>query len=257
MINHARTLLLNVLGATGQRFEIGEEYIPPSYSPRPLPTYLQTIHRVLFGTEPDSYFLSFRARELMQLLHETELSEYVYALDPRVTYWPETDAPFLGSGSKISIARIGGDGGSGLFVTGVPAADNGHGKSLREYTVTVNGNFADIALTTSGETVRAALDTSDGISQPIALPRSQLRVQITTPFSGESWSVTTLARPAPAVTTLLPMFELLGEPVFLELFGAVPAEPYATFKNLWFDHPNPVYRIGGLVLATIYRTNSL
>ena len=51
---------------------------------------------------------------------------------------------------------------------------------------------------------------------------------------------------------------MLGEPLFLELFGVDDnAQPYATFKNLWNDHPNPMYRLGGLVLAMIYRTNEV
>jgi hypothetical protein len=51
----------------------------------------------------------------------------------------------------------------------------------------------------------------------------------------------------------MPTLELLGEPVFLELFGVEPAEPYATFKNVWFDHPLPAYKLAGLTLAFIYR----
>jgi hypothetical protein len=55
----------------------------------------------------------------------------------------------------------------------------------------------------------------------------------------------------------MPVLELLGEPVFLELFGAAPVEPYATFKNLWFDHPSAAHRLGGLLLALIYRTDAV
>ena len=68
------------------------------------------------------------------------------------------------------------------------------------------------------------------------------------------WTIETRANPAPALTTILPTLEILGEPAFLQLFGVAPAEPYATFKNLWSDHPLPAYRLAGLVLALIYRT---
>lgn len=68
------------------------------------------------------------------------------------------------------------------------------------------------------------------------------------------WTIETRANPAPALTTILPTLEILGEPAFLQLFGVSQNEPYATFKNLWFDHPLPTYRLAGLVLALIYRT---
>lgn len=71
------------------------------------------------------------------------------------------------------------------------------------------------------------------------------------------WFVSVKAVPKPIVTTLLPTLELLGEPVFLALFGVTDKEPYLTFKNLWFDHYAPAYRLAGLTLALIYRTEEL
>lgn len=71
------------------------------------------------------------------------------------------------------------------------------------------------------------------------------------------WFVVVKAVPQPIITTLMPTLELLGEPVFLELFGVTDEEPYATFKNLWFDHYAPAYRLAGLVLAMIYRAEEL
>lgn len=257
MINHARTLLLNVAGSSSQSSDNGEEYIPPLFAPLLLPTYLQTPRNVLFGTAPDRYFLNFRARELMQLLHRTELSEFVYALDPRVTYWPETAAKFFGPAAKISIDASGLNSNSQLFVSGDDTADLGSGKSQREYVISVAGGSVETRLVTSGDTSSAPITTTDGASQSIPLPKSPLSFRLVNAADGDTWSVITVARPAPAVTTLLPILEILGEPLFLELFGVNPAEPYATFKNLWVDHPNPVYRLGGFLLAMIYRTNEV
>jgi hypothetical protein len=257
MINHARTLLLNVAGSSSQSSDNGEEYIPPSFAPLRLPTYLQTPHNVLFGTAPDRYFLNFRARELLQLLHLTELAEFVYALDPRVTYWPETTAKFFGPAAKISIDASSLNSHSQLFISGDDAADLGGGKSQREYVIVVSGSNAETRLVTTGDTSSTPLVLTDAASQPIPLPKSPLSFRLVNAADGDTWTVITVARPAPAITTLLPILELLGEPVFLELFGVNPAEPYATFKNLWFDHPNAAYRLGGLLLAMIYRTNEV
>ena len=71
------------------------------------------------------------------------------------------------------------------------------------------------------------------------------------------WTVSARANPAPAITSVLPNLEFLGEPTYLELFGVAPEEPYKTFQNLWEDHPLPAYRLSGMVLAFIYRMNEL
>lgn len=262
MINHARTLLLNVSGATSSREDAGEEYIPSTYAPVRETSYTRALRRVLFGASPDRFFLNFRTRELMQQIHQTELAEYVYALDPRVTYWPEFGAPFFGTGSKISIQRTAGPEGSRLVVMGRPAADNGRGRALREYDVAVDAtNLTVTAVRRRDEPPRAEtalLNTTDGMTAAVIVPGSQLSVKAAQPTNGDRWRLTTLAQPEPAVTTLMPILEILGEPVFLELFGAGSSvEPYRTFKNLWFDHPNPVYRLNGLTLALIYRTNDI
>jgi len=262
MINHARTLLLNVASDNGAPADFGEEYIPTSFVPVTLPSYIVTPRRILFGAAPDRYFLNFRGRELMHNLHQTELQEYVTALDPRVTYWPELTAPFFTPASKISNAHIGGPKLGRLFFSGAPAADSGRGRSLREYLVETAADTITVTLRAApgqaAESVTSPFDTESGVTQAVLMPRSQLRVQIGNPVNGERWLVTTLARPTPAITTLLPVLELMGEPVALELFGpGNPPEPYSTFKNLWFDHPNAVYRLGGLTLAMIYRTNEV
>lgn len=257
MINHARTLLLNVAGAGSSRDDIGEEYIPPDFVPVRLPTYLQTPRKTLFGAAPDRYFLNFRARELMQLLHQTELAEFVYALDPRVTYWPDDSVEFFGPASKISFVAAHANSTAQLFFTGNDAADLSSGKSLREYTVKIAGSDVVITALRSQAVTITPLTLDSGLSQEIQLPQSPLRIRVLNAANDDTWTVRTLARPEPVVTALLPVLELLGEPVFLELFGVSPVEPYATFKNMWFDHPNAVYRLGGLLLAIIYRTSDV
>ena len=48
-----------------------------------------------------------------------------------------------------------------------------------------------------------------------------------------------------------------GEPIFLELFGLAPEEPYLTFKNLWFTNKELPYQLGGLLLAVITRAEEV
>jgi hypothetical protein len=95
----------------------------------------------------------------------------------------------------------------------------------------------------------------------VALPDTKLKFRFSSAAANTAaatgkWLIDVAVNPSPAITTILPTLELLGEPVFLELFGAAPEEPYLTFKNLWFDHPLPAYRLAGFVLAYIYRVES-
>lgn len=259
MINHARTLLLNVSGQTSSREELGEEYIPASFAPVPMPGYLQSLRNVLFGTSPDRYFLNYRARELMQLLHATELAEYVYKLDPRVTYWPEPRPVFFGPAERTTIEQINGPTTTSLLFFGSPRVDTFCGRA--RYTYDVSVETGEIEATR----VNIRVDKTDhyteitdtNLSQVISVPGAAQKLRVKTPVAGSRWTVTTLARPAPVLTTLMPILELIGEPVMIGLFGVANVEPYATFRNLWFDHPLPVYKLGGLILAAIYRTDEL
>lgn len=68
------------------------------------------------------------------------------------------------------------------------------------------------------------------------------------------WYVIVRAYPTPAIVSALPALQKLGEPAFIALFGVDPQEPYRTFRNLWFDHPLAPYKMIGLTLGLIYRT---
>jgi hypothetical protein len=263
MINHARTLLLNVSGLSSQRQEPGEEYIPETFRPLELPSYLQTPRKVIFGSAPDRYFLNFRARELMAYLHQTELEEYVKALDPRVTYWPEPQRPFYDTEKQLRVTQTFGVDQITPFFSGDLFADNARGRSVREFSLRVesDGMTWSALLRTPdapGKVETAEITFTNGLSQKLPLSTTGLYFQIPQPATATDWQIYTRVKPSAALTTLLPVLEFLGEPLFLELFGVNATElSYATFKNLWFDHPNPVYRISGFVLAMIYRTDEL
>ncbi len=314
MINHARTLLLNVASKTYQPGTLGEEYIP-LYSPLRLPTYLTLSRNILLGTDPDKVFLNFRMHELLSIIHQTELSEFVYALDPRITYDPAATSEFFTAQQQINLRRILGLTNTRLFVNGEVKADNITGRAYRNYAVDVTFVDGDYRLTIAAEATRDELaesldwlqadpvtgDTS-GLSVPVTLPNTAISVRISTPQvippvllmedyydllkeddyeielePGEDpaplqlrrmaltgteligkWQLETYARPGSAVTTCLPRLEFLGEPFYLELFGVGnTVEPYATFKNIWFDSKNPTYRLAAFVLAMIYRTDAI
>lgn len=325
MINHARTLLLNIAPNTYNMDTLGEEYIP-KFDVLPIPHYLKLPHKILFGTDPDKVFLNFRAFELLSLAHRTELAEFVYALDPRITYRTDGNADFFRSPASVEIERISGVKRTNIHLSGLAKADNVKGRAYYEYVMRIINDTATTAIAeltpvtgaSSLETVRWAVasplqfktarpvmrvETTSflGLSDPAPLQNTGVNFQVSlgelnvdllatedlinfeteslflpknieveyaaTPemrmprfyVVGDSqvissWRLNVFARPASAISLCLPQLEFLGEPVYLQLFGVGNSvEPFATFKNIWFDHPIPAYRLAAFVLAMIYR----
>jgi hypothetical protein len=86
MINHIRTLLLNLPPSPTQGE--GEEYILESYEPPVLTSELIELHRVFFGENLPRPTMNYRAKQLMMLIHGTELAPLALTQDTRITYWP-------------------------------------------------------------------------------------------------------------------------------------------------------------------------
>lgn len=281
MINHARTLLLNISPQQNNLQDPGAEYIPTGFAPVQVTPALTTLRRILFGTRPDRHFLNMRAQELLSYVHETELASHLAALDPRVTYWPLA-VPFTGNTKAVVSVEQEFGPPYLLNVVGSFAANSGLGRASRMFHVALNAGSPN-TLTVDYDGIQEQISLST--AAPFYLPETNLRCSfaaatgaydkfaefadtiVSEKYLGSNegpagdliawWLVQARATPAPVITSLMPTLELAGATVFLELFGIAPVEPYATFKNLWFDHPLPAYRLGGLTLAMIYRMNEL
>src|SRR5271166_5192327 len=109
MINHLRTLLLNESSSTIPLPNYpGEEYVPSGFVSAPLPPFLNDVYVLMFGSRPDRAMKNYRLRELMTILHTSELAEFVYALDQRVTYWPPmNDSIFNGIIAGVQVTPVG------------------------------------------------------------------------------------------------------------------------------------------------------
>ena len=319
MINHARTLLLNVSPNTYNASMLGEEFIP-EFTPVALPSYLQIARNILFGATPDKVFMNFRAYELLSLLHSTELEEFVTALDPRVTYSTTDTSDFFAPKNSIVLERTGGPEYAKLNIEGDVKPDNAAGRAYLEYRVRLLSDTETTAIMqltpvaggetitrvvawavpivtlsmTSNRPVLRQMANNRGISNKVSIPNTGLAFQLSlgktepsllatertklietepliSPKNLEldsphlastmvqqllaAWNLTIYVKPSSAISVCLPKLEFLGEPFYLELFGTEAApEPYATFRNMWFSHPLPAYRLAAFVLAMIYRT---
>ena len=251
MINRVRTLLLNISGVTDVVPDYpGEEFIPPEYRARALPEYLALPHRILFGTRPDRLFLNFRSRQLMTLLHNIELEDHVLDPDPRITYFPFVDDSYFDGLFGVVISQVSGTTPVELFVAGTPVADEDAGLLRMEWrleiidsgTVRVTRRTPPLSPAILPYTVQA------GLSSPIGLPGSQLFARFRPAAPQTAWIVTSTARPKTDLGTVFVQLAQATTAAQARIFAA-RGEPVDTFRNLFNDHPQMAYRLGGYLLA--------
>ncbi len=316
MINHLRTLLLNRKAQGGDYAEpMGGEYIPPDYTPVPLSGGLQSVHKLLFGADPDWLYGNYRVQQYLAAIHATELAEYATALDSRITYDVRRPA-FCDPTAYEPRATI-----PGVHILGEMDTPDLLGNAIRRWKVVVADN-----LTISVCRLTAPRSEYSCGQPPLARSRVSFRstsfasTKFMTPsFLGgnlEWFSTTALTgeltssfrAPAfisrPAVTgapaflgsdvSEIPETALVGEDVLIsfpvepgtfyveayvkprsslgeiaarlksakssyyhDVFGVSQEEPMRTFRDLWLNHPELLYQLGGLLLAYVYRLEAL
>lgn len=253
MINHARTLLLNPKQSQnpGPDF-VGEEFVPSDYTYIEIPRRLNRVRDILFGGNADRAMKNYRLREVMALLHSSELAEYVTDLDPRITYLPQRSDIFdsvFGATvvSQHSVAT------SYATIEGTEPKTTG-GRLFEQWTITVDSlaTSVDVRRHTPPASEYSVAITSP-LTDPISLPGSSLSVRIVGPIAGHVYNVTSLKRPEHNLAHVIERLRTgIGAASEAELFYKT-SEPYKTFKNLWFKNPHLPYKAGGLLLAFIYR----
>jgi hypothetical protein len=256
VLNHARTLLLNVPGtAVPSDLYPGDEAIAPNYAPVMLPDAVSAVHDSIFGLDPDQVFLNYRAMQLMRLIHATPLADHVTALDPRISY-DLNEPTFFGNDLFAPVGKfLSGSAGSTLTITGTPIAPDIRGRMRWSFIVTVNpAGIATVAQTTKPFLSPVTPFTvTGGLSEPIHLDDSGYSIQFNS-VQPQQWFVEFLNRPARGPADILAALETIGEPVLEALFGVSPAEPFKTFKTLWFNNHETPLRLASIILAAIYRT---
>lgn len=261
MINHARTLLLNVSAGTAGDLELGSEYIPASFMPLSLPGQIEQVRRILFGATPDMAMRNYRARQLLTLLHNTDLEQMLLDLDPRITY-DFSDNPFSDRNLYTPIVEQLVGGSKQLAYVGEPIIPDSRGIMRMQWLVTIeSGSTVETRLLTPLQSAISAYTITGGISDLVPLVGSLSSVRFQTPATGDVWRVTVLSRPQADLGQLLASLRQLGPEVISYLFATTlpigKTEPYITLRNLWDDHHELGMQLGALVTAMIYRTNLL
>jgi hypothetical protein len=261
MVNHARTLLLNLAPApTGYSSAPGEEFIEPDFRPLQLPGYLQHIRNVLFGSDPDRLMLNYRGRQLLGLLHTTELVEFVLELDSRITYDTLPRDAFYASQFLPRVTRLRGTTAE-LPLSGRVGPPDRAGRLEHAWRVETasSSQVAVRRLTAPLSLDLVSYTLTSGLSELLDLPGSGLQFRVPAGV-GNAWRITACARPEQNLAELVTSLTAVAGPletVFGVGTAAGRSEPFVTFRNLWRDHPEALYRLGGALLGYIYRADAL
>ena len=254
MINHGRTLLLNIAG-DGCGGNLGDEYLPPAYRPLGLPTVLQIIRSYLFGSSPDRIMLNYRAQQLLAMLHATPLAQFLTALDPRITYDPYDTTFFDPTNFAVSAQALNGN--QPLSFIGAVGAPDALGQCQQQWLVEVLNEQTVSVIRRTAPISESILEytPSHSLSSLVPLPGSGLQFRF--PLGvGQRWRVSAVARPVRQLGDIVAALKQIGEANMIELFGVgsprAEAEPWRTFYNLWLQHPELPYALGGVVLGLIY-----
>lgn len=268
MINHARTLLLNRDGV-GYHGYVGEEYTPPTFHAVELPSFCHDVRRVLFGQMPDSLMYMYRAREMMQMLHSTELEQFVLNLDPRITYsFDNLTKPFdsvfpfqRGAIGSTQITTLNALPTTGLYPTTDFDMPDLTGKCTHQWHIEeTETQFKITHESTPRKFVLETATFTSGLSTLVQLPESSLKFRANED-PGAEWRLYSYHRPQRGLGDLETAMSKLGAESFYGLFHVGDPEgkrePWLTFNNLWTSHNETAYRLGAVVLALIYHTHDI
>jgi hypothetical protein len=243
MINHIRTLLLNHSREGHPLDGFGEEYIPINYTPHQLSGAVALAHTSIFGSKPDRLFLNYRARQLMQLIHGSELAGDVLQSDPRITYLPFQQDLF----EEAFRIQIKADGNYPVYVVGEHKANDQRGVCTQNWMVTLNTNTVTVLHQTQNTT------TTVPRNEPVVLPGSALTLSAPSAPNGAIVRVRSNGRPQLDAGTLLRLVtQLLSEQGIAEILGG-NYEPIQTWRTIWQNGQSAISQFAALLMALAYR----
>jgi hypothetical protein len=260
MFNHARTLLLNISGANSSGLAyIGDDLIPPQYTSSTLNTPLLNIRQHLFGAAPDRAMLNYRSYQLLSMIEKTELQEFVADLDSRITYEFGADNIFVSNETwNPKVYQTGGTLDHILTLSGSPTRPDYTGKLYYQFQINLSGTSISIARQVGPtDTTDINYSLTDGLSPGFDLTYTGYQIFVNTMSNLGGWHITGYLRPQLSLSSIVESLEKAGDPTLTALFGTKSIEPWSTFKNLWYDSSDVIYRLGAITLALIYRTDEL
>ncbi len=255
MINHARTLLLNMSGsASASNSYPGEEYVDPAFKQVTLPPHITSIRSALFSTSPDRAMINYRLRQFMGILHTRDYVDFITDLDPRITYDVFDTSLFDLSVTGPTAERV--DGSGTLYLIGDLEPSN-RLYNLWDIQVVDNTQVSVTRLTDPIVQQTSNYTITNNMSNLLPLVGSNLNFK----FIGireDRWLLTVNLRPSSLVEAVSSLEQTNSYD--LEQLFTTPnsAEMFTTFRNIWTDNQRPLQdRLAGVLLAIVYRTEEL
>ncbi len=254
MINHTRTLLMNIDGHLPvPDWAKGEELVDPGYRAVNVPTFVDEVRSRLFGSDPDRAMLNYRLAQYMPMLHATELVSYVTRMDRRITYVNTVRTDLTASDFFTPVVEPIVVGTTQITVIGQPPVPDITGKMRHEYVVELlDASTANVVERAPHYNVTQF--TLTGESLPLG--KSGYFVTLAgTHTPGTSYRVSFNARPTWELGDIVETFNEIGEPTLLGLFGLGRVAPYETYRNLFYTRRELPYRLGAVLMAVAQRTD--
>lgn len=245
MINHTRTLLMNMPGEAHPRLDIVYDAYTPAYAPAKLPTGLLVARTLLFGSSPDYQGMCMRAAQLLSLVAGTPYASHLTAQDPRITYdftafnpqrFPEVFVQATdGEGNVVPVS-----------VEGSYAPPAGSGRAVATWAIQWSGG---VGVVTGTDTREVTISSATCL----ALPGSGLT--LTTPAApvAGTWRISHRSMVGSVVDAVDAV--LASGAAVSALFPPGVEEPLATYYALT-NHAMFPYRAAGVVLALAARTEA-
>lgn len=270
MINFARCMLLNRHSNVGDlRIELGDELIPADFIPVDgPPEYVRRVRAALRLDHVDRPHANYMVRRYLRVLQATGLDGWIRAKDPRISYSLRMAAgpvhPRFGLVGTPGTLRLVGD---------LPAARVVESSRYAWQVYLEDGDAepglpgpdTDAPSLVGGKRVRIVqlspvyreetflLYASGGLSALYPLFGSPVFFRIPSGANG-TWTVEGYAKPAVTLPDIMRNLQAEERWIFHLLGEGTPrtsVEPWATCRRLWREHPEFVWRLGGVLLALV------
>lgn len=281
MVNHIRTLLLNENGSNnpGYLFPL-EEYVDKAFTASKVPFVCQKVLDILFGKNPDRAYKNWRLYQLSRLAEATDLLQYWFKFDKRVTHFDEPAYEDSSEYGKITISKS--STGSiikvtstnegfipdvvlatsnqtsdlsdiGIVLTGKLSADDINGRCLSSWKVNLTGGstLETTNLTNKSTGSVYSLSYTNALSQPVLLNGTNVSVSFR-PTTSEAWAFDFVAKPSEDIGIVLANLDTLPDSEVSELFSG-DYEEYKTFLNYWNKSTDLADRLTAIALCVAYR----
>lgn len=252
MLNHARTLLLNLASSAVPVDTIGYELIDDTFVPVEYSGPLAKVRQVLFGTTPDIALLTYRTTQYLALLHGSPLEEYLRSLDSRISYLPLRDS-FLALPPTRAELVSGSLGGTCDLIGRLEPPDvTGRMHHTYDVAVTVPGIVTVADRQPPFQIREFELTLTAGRTNTFPIGLSGLSAALNR-IDEQAWVVSGYSRPQQDLVDIVAALGQIGEATLAAVFEPATAEPYKTFQNLWQQKKEIPLKLGGLLTAFLGR----